>query len=100
VKRLIAVLAVSLFAFPAGAFAVADTPGDAPHFPGRIATVAPANPLPPVESSPSAPAPGGSDFNWGDAGIGAGGAFCLLAVALAGGVTFRRRRVRRGSALA
>jgi hypothetical protein len=40
------------------------------------------------------------DTDWGDAGLGAAAALGLAAIALAAGITIRRRTTRRGSVLA
>jgi hypothetical protein len=121
-KRLIAVLALALFALPASS--LASSPDMRTHDPSiqssslgipprlaakqeqlrAAAVVAPRLPAQGTDvaasdqqSSPagvpeSVPATGGSDFDWGDAGIGAGSAICLLAVCLASAMTLRRRR--------
>lgn len=103
-KRLITTLAVATFAFPAGALAVPPHALDrhAPAGPPVETTLAIAKRLPasgtdvaaPDQQSPvSAPAPAssGGDFDWSDAGIGAGAAICLAAASLAGATVMRRR---------
>jgi hypothetical protein len=126
VKRLIAVLALAVLAFPAGALAMPDDwrgrehglsssslgvapvqrqsdqggAALAPHLPAIGTDVAARDQQSPEVASASVSTSGGSDFDWDAAVIGAGGAICLLAVALAAGLTFRRRRVRRTSVLA
>jgi hypothetical protein len=46
------------------------------------------------------PAPSGSGFDWSDAGVGAAGAACLIALSLSGAMVLRRRERRPPSALA
>ena len=70
----------------------------APHLPATGTDVASPDQQSPIAPPATAPASGGSGIDWSDAGIGAGGAIVLLAVSLAAGLTFRRRR--RSSALA
>lgn len=48
----------------------------------------------------SAPAPESSDFDWGDAGIGAATAASLLGISLVGGIALRRRQQRTPAVLA
>lgn len=110
-KRLIAVLAVALFAFPAAAVAASDlrapdqrTPHVviAPRLPALGTDVAAPYQRSPIGGSAtkSAPASSGSDFDWGAAGIGAGCAICLVAISLGSSVAVHRRRVRRMSMVA
>lgn len=120
-KRLIAILALALFAFPASALAVPDdlrlkdpriagsalgiapdaaapdhrTPQLAPHLPAIGTDAAAPDQQSPVGAPAPVPASSHTGFDWGDAGIGAGSAICLLALASA--MASRRRRVRRTS---
>ena len=107
-KRLIAVVALAIFAFPSGAVAMRidaprqdspPAPRVAPHLPALGTDVAAPDQQSPVVSSAPVPVAGGSEFDWGDAGIGAGGALAVLALSL-GSVVTLRRRVRRTAAIA
>jgi hypothetical protein len=122
-KRLIAALALSALAFPAGALADphglrVENGGQSPlqsaqrdlrlHNPhvrsGSLAVVPPVlargtdvaatdQQSPKVTPKPApAPLAEGSDFDWGDAGIGAGSAFCLMFLSAGSAVALRRRR--------
>lgn len=101
-KRLVVALALVGLAFPAGSIAAPDervrpprvAPVVAPHLPAIGTDVASPDQQSPVAPAAPAPASGGSDFDWSDAGLGAGGAIALVAVSLAAGLTFRRRRMR------
>jgi hypothetical protein len=113
VKRLITALTLAVFAFPAGALAVPPhfptrgwdapapdertQPGIAKRLPATGTDVAAPDQQSPVGESVLAPASTGSDFDWGDAGIGAGSAICLAAASLGSAMAFRRRRVRQTS---
>jgi hypothetical protein len=126
-RRFITALALALVAFPATALAVPDEPhGSGSPLTSRVAAIAPdqrapdqrtPDAVPPrlaatgtdvsaPDQQASAPAPSSaptsaaSEFDWADAGIGAAIATGLLAIALAGGITVRRRQHRRASALA
>lgn len=99
-KRLVVALALVGLAFPAGSIAAPDervrpprvAPVLAPHLPATGTDVASPDQQSPIAPPASAPASGGSGFDWSDAGIGAGSAIVLLALSLAAGLTFRRRR--------
>ena len=98
-RRLLSTFAVTVAAAVAVAQPAFATPADFRSPGARVAHagVSPAGPtIQIIRSSPS------SSFDWGDAGIGAGGAIAVVLVAL-GGVTLaghRRREVGRHSALA
>jgi hypothetical protein len=125
-RRFITALALALVAFPATALAMPDEPhGSGSPLTSRVAPIAPDQRAPDQRTSgavppriaatgtdvaapdqqasapapSSAPASGGSELDWSDAGIGAAVATGLFAVALAGGITVRRRRHRRAAAL-
>jgi hypothetical protein len=84
VKRLAVALALAAFAFPSGALAVAPALPPADRSPDeRSVLLAPSSPAPHSDRS---------DFDWGDAGIGAGSAVALLALSLGSALTLRRRR--------
>jgi hypothetical protein len=60
--------------------------------PQPAATAPPTWPVHPVSLTPPQPAaPAGDGFDWGDAGIGAGGALAILLAALGALVLYRRR---------
>ena len=86
-RSLVSGLAVSAVAFPSAAQAAfIDGGGGGPVLVTSTPSAAPVQ----REPAPSA------GFQWGDAGIGAGGAVLLLGGAAAGaGVTYRRRTQRR-----
>ena len=107
-KRLLAVVALAVCASPAGAIAEPIDPprqdppsvsSVAPHLPATGTDVAAPDQQSPVVSSAPAPVSGGSEFDWGDAGIGAGGGLAVLALSLGSIVTLRRRRIRRPAAI-
>jgi hypothetical protein len=51
------------------------------------------SPIPVHAPAPApAPAPAEGGFDWGDAGVGAGGAICLAAISLGSVVALRRRQ--------
>ena len=115
-KARIAAVTLALFAFPATALAIDDA--RAPdqrtdeEIPSRLATIGTDVAAPDQQAShyhsvqghlPSSPADAplnadsassGSGFDWSDAGAGAAGAACLIALSV-GGVTVLRRRDRR-----
>ena len=98
-KRLIAVVALAIFDPPRQDPPPA--PRVAPHLPAIGTDVAaPDQQSPVVSSAPvTVPVSGGSEFDWSDAGIGAGAALAVLALSFGSVVTIRRR-VRRTAAIA
>jgi hypothetical protein len=126
-RRFITAMALAVIAFPATALAMPDEQhGSGSPLTSRVHHIAPDQRAPDQQTTravpPRLPAIGTdvaapdqqasapddspappsavSEFDWSDAGIGAGVATGLLAIALAGGITVRRRQHRRASALA
>jgi hypothetical protein len=95
-------LAVSgtALAMPAGNYtsgtdvAAPDQQNPIPQTRGPVAQQAPTWPLHPETLTPPQTAAGsGSDFQWDDAGIGAGGALVVVLAGLGGTLAIRRRHV-------
>jgi hypothetical protein len=89
IKRfLVAGLVIGAASFPAAAQArfLISPPGTSMSQPARVASV-------PTRPQPSSGAQSG--FQWGDAGIGAGGAVVLVGVGAVTASATRRRRVQR-----
>jgi hypothetical protein len=90
-------LAVLAASFPAAAQArVIDDPGPVTAVPSSLSPAVAVN-APPARSAAPAPAPSTADagFQWGDAGIGAGGTLLLLGGGAAAAGAARHRRGHR-----